>query len=95
MAKSPKGEGGKGKSRSAKPAKPATGAGTPRYDDRPDVARRGSGARAGDNPSIPRYGDTEPGDPRRADVEASLDDDDAEIAGDELDMTGDEEEEET
>lgn len=90
MAKNPD-KSGKQDPRSARPA---TGATTPRYDDRPETARGGSGATAGENPSIPRYGDDEPGDPRRAHSEAALGDEDAELSEDELDMTGDEDDEE-
>jgi hypothetical protein len=92
MAKSPKNEPKPGGAERS--ARPAAGARVPRYDDRPEAARGKSGD-AELNPSIPRYGDTEPGDPRRSNIEAGVEpDDDDELAGDELDMV-DEEEEET
>jgi hypothetical protein len=89
MAKSPKGK-GKGAGR------PPSGGRAPIYDDRPEM-RRGSGATAGQNPSIPRFGDTEPNDPRRSHSEASADPADDELrAEDELDIAdaSDEDEEE-
>jgi hypothetical protein len=87
MAKSPKGK-GKGAER------PTSSGRAPYYDDRPGT-RRGSGTPAGQNPSIPSYGDTEPGDPRRSHSEASSDLADDEMrAEDELDIPDDDTEEE-
>lgn len=39
----------------------------PRFDDRPETPRK-TGSSGQGNPDIPRYGDTEPDDPRRTDL---------------------------
>jgi hypothetical protein len=39
----------------------------PRFDDRPETPRK-TGTSGQVNPDLPRYGDTEPDDPRRTDI---------------------------
>ena len=54
-----------------KPGATPGGKNPPRFDDRPEAKRgRAGDERAQENPSIPRYGDTEPTDPRRHSIDA-------------------------
>jgi hypothetical protein len=58
----------------------------PRFDDRPEMKRGRPGDERGQgNPSLPKYGDTEPNDPRRHSIEANVDanDDSGDDTGDE------------